>query len=161
MWKHIAARNGARGVLQTSLNIAEQLHQHFAYEVLRIMRDVEKYPEWEECLPKMKEIVDTVFEQELAWNEYLFEGKQMLGLNKEILEKAVKFFALPVYDKLNIEAPYNTEEASINPIEHLLGYFDTSLIQTASQEIQQTGYITGSLYDDGWRDADLSFKVGE
>lgn len=133
----------------------EQLHQHFAYEALRILRDIEKYPEWEECLPVIKEIVDTVVEQEFAWNEYLFEGKQALGLNKEIMEDVIKFFATPVYNKLGIESPF--EEVIDNPIKHIVHYFDTSLIQTASQEIQQTAYVIGSLKDDLNEGVDLEW----
>lgn len=140
-------------------NIMEQLHQHFAFEVLRIMRDVEKYPEWEECLPEVEKIINTVLDQEFAWNDYLFEGKQMLGLNKNILADAIRFFALPVYIKLGLKPPFSEEEASINPIKHLIDYFDTSMIQTASQEIQQTGYITGSLYDDGWKTAEVDYTL--
>lgn len=119
------------------------------------MRDVEKYPEWEECLPQMKEIVDTVLEQEFAWNSYLFEDKEALGLNKDTMEDVIKFFATPVYVKLGIEAPF--EKVVDNPVKHILHYFDTSLIQTASQEIQQTAYVIGALVDDLTDDTDLEY----
>ena len=123
------------------------LHQHFAFEVLRIMRDIEKYPEWDETYQDRKEIIDSIVQVEFDWNKYLVTDRSVMGLNEEFLNSAVEFFATPVYVKLDIEAPF--ELNFTNPVQHLNSYFDTSLIQTASQELQQTGYKTGSLKDDG------------
>lgn len=134
----------------------EQLHQHFAYEILRIMRDVEKYPEWNEMLPQMKEIIDTVRQQEMDWVEYILKDGEAVGITKNFLRDAVDFFATPVYHKLGIDAPF--ELTWDNPVKHLNEWFDTSLIQTASQEIQQTSYVIGALRDDMSDDMDLDFK---
>lgn len=128
------------------------LHQHFAYEALRIMRDIEKYPEWEKTHKQRKEIVDSIVNVELEWNKYLVGNRDVLGLTEAFLERVVKFFASPVYYKLGIEAPF--EITFDSPVNHLNYYFDTGLIQTASQEIQQTGYKVGSLVDDGIDDID-------
>lgn len=135
----------------------EQLHQHFAYEILRIMRDVEKYPEWDEMKPQMKHIIDTVRQQELDWVEYLLRDGEMVGITKEFLREVIDFFSTPVYAKLGIDSPF--ELTWDNPIKHLNEYFDTSLIQTASQEIQQTGYTIGALKDDLTDDVDLEFDL--
>lgn len=135
----------------------EQKHQHFAYEILRIMRDVEKYPEWDEMRPRMKHIIDTVRQQELDWVEYLLRDGETVGITKEFLHESIDFFATPVYAKLDLEAPFELMWDS--PIKHLNEYFDTSLIQTASQEIQQTGYTIGALKDDMTDDMDLEFDL--
>ena len=124
----------------------EMIHQHFAYEVLRIMRDIEKYPEWDKTYEARKEIVDSITQVEFDWNTYLTEGRQVIGLNKEFLDSVVKFFATMVYHKLDMEAPF--ERVYESPINHLNYYFDTSLIQTANQELQQTGYKVGALVED-------------
>lgn len=131
----------------------EMLHQHFAFEVLRIMRDVEKYPEWDETYEARKEIIDSIVSVEYDWNEFLLKDREVLGLNTTFLNNAVEFFASPVYAKLGIEAPF--ELTFDSPVTHLNSYFDTSLIQTASQELQQTGYKTGSLVDDGVEDIEF------
>lgn len=123
------------------------LHQHFAFEVLRIMRDVEKYPEWDETYEARKEIVDSIYKVENEWNRYLVKDREVIGLNLNFLDNVIRFFATPVYHKLGMEAPF--EMTFESPVQHLNSYFDTSLIQTASQELQQTGYKTGSLIDDG------------
>lgn len=125
----------------------EMLHQHFAYEVLRIMRDLEKYPEWNKTYDKRKNIIDSIVNVEYDWNKYLVGGRDVLGLTEPFLKEVVEFFASPVYHKLGVEAPFKI--TFNNPVSHLNYYFDTGLIQTASQEIQQTGYKVGSLIDDG------------
>ena len=135
----------------------EQLHQHMAWEVLRIMRDVEKYPEWNEAIPEIKEILDAIVEQEKQWISYLFKDTESVGLTKEFMFTVVEFFATPVYMKLKIQAPF--ELVTENPVAHLSDYFDTSLIQTASQEIEQTSYVSGSLEDDIGKDTDFDFDM--
>ena len=135
----------------------EQLHQHFAYEILRIMRDVEKYPEWNEMKPQMKHIIDSVRQQELEWIEYILRDGETVGITKPFLREAVDFFSTPVYAKLGIDSPF--ELTWENPIKHLNEYFDTSLIQTASQEIQQTGYTIGALKDDMTDEMNLEFDL--
>lgn len=125
----------------------EMLHQHFAFDVLRIMRDVEKYPEWKATAKERKNIVDSIVAVEKEWNRYLVGNREVIGLNVDFLDKVVEFFASPVYHKLGMKAPFKITFE--NPVNHLNSYFDTSLIQTASQELQQTGYKTGSLIDDG------------
>lgn len=135
----------------------EQIHQHMAYEILRIMRDVEKYPEWNEVMPEVKVIIDTIVEQEKSWVSYLFKEDESVGLTKDFMFTAIDFFATPVYTKLRLDMPF--DPVVENPVAHLDDYFDTSLIQTASQEIEQTSYVSGSLEDDLSDDMDLDFDM--
>lgn len=111
------------------------------------MRDLEKYPEWNKTYDKRKNIIDSIVNVEYDWNKYLVGDRDVLGLTESFLKEVVEFFASPVYHKLGVEAPFKI--TFNNPVSHLNYYFDTGLIQTASQEIQQTGYKVGSLIDDG------------
>lgn len=124
----------------------EQVHQHMAFEILRIIRDVEKYPEWEETKEYQKDIIDSIYQQEVDWVEYLFDGREAPGLTKDFMINVINFFATPVYYKLGLEAPF--ELVWDNPVQHLDSFFDTSLIQVAPQELEQTSYLVGAIEDD-------------
>lgn len=136
----------------------EVLHTRMDYTVLDIlMRD----PEWQEVLkevkPEVKEILDSVLQQELDWADYLFsEGREVVGLNAKLLREYVLHMAAPIYDALDV--PFTKQRIVENPLPYMDQYIDPSQMQSAAQEIQITSYTVGAIENDTENlDLDLEF----
>lgn len=145
------------GELVSKIARDEQLHQHMAKEIIRITRDVEMWPEYEEIKPYIKETLDTLIGQEEAFIRYMFsKNRSLIGITEGVLTEGVHFFATPVYDFLQIEAPF--ERVTENPCSYMEKYLDKSLIQTANMELQHTDYRIGAINDDVDEDTNLDFE---
>lgn len=146
------------GELVSKISRDEQLHQHMAKEIIRITRDVEEWPEYEEIKPYIKETLDTLILQEESFITYMFSKKRtLIGITPEVLQESVHFFATPVYDFLKVEAPF--DRVVENPCSYMEKYLDKSLIQTANMELQHTDYRIGAINDDVDDDTDLDFDI--
>lgn len=136
------------GQLVTLIAKDESLHTRMDYEILNILR---KDPEWviaiEENADTIKEILDSVVQQELDWSEYLFsQGRSVIGLNATLLKEYTQYMALPVYKVLNV--PFDFEPVTENPLPYMDKYINSSKVQVAPQELQLTAYKVGAIKDD-------------
>lgn len=126
----------------------EVLHTRMDYEVINILKND---PEWLEVITEnvgsIKVILDSVVDQELAWSEHLFsEGRQVVGLNSNLLKEYVVYMAQPLYKFLGVDFDY--EVVNKNPLPYMDKYIDSSKMQAAAQEIQLTSYNVGAIEDD-------------
>lgn len=126
----------------------EVLHTRMDSTVLDILK---RDPEWAEAINEsaddIKVILDSVVEQELAWADHLFsEGRQIVGLNANLLKEYTQYMALPIYRQLGIEYEYEIYEKT--PLPYMTKYIDPSKMQSAAQEIQITSYQIGATVDD-------------
>lgn len=123
-------------------------HKNNMITFLKIMRDKEKYPEWNEVLPEVKLILDTVVNQELAWADHLFTMcKPLIGFNAATLKEYVLYTARAVYDSVGIQWDYPI--VNKDPFVGWLGkYVKADMIQTAAQESEISNYLTGLATDD-------------
>lgn len=126
----------------------EVLHTRMDYTVLSILQED---PEWLEVIQAnagaMKEILDSVTKQELDWTDYLFsEGRQLVGLNANLLKEYVQFMALPIYEVLGVQ--FDFEKISDNPLPYMEKYVDPSQMHSAPQEINVTSYNIGAVEND-------------
>jgi len=126
----------------------EVLHTRMDYEILSILK---KDPEWQsilqEELPNIKEILDSVVNQELLWGSHLFsEGRQVVGLNANLLKDYVLYMSKPLYKFLGV--PFDYDNIDKNPLPYMDKYIDSSKMQAAAQEIQLTAYNVGAIEDD-------------
>lgn len=126
----------------------EVVHTRMDYTILSILL---KDPSWEEAvqavLPEIKEILDSVVEQELVWTNYLFsEGRQCIGLNATLVKSYVTYMAAPVYKAFGLQPTHEAPRS--NPLPYMDDYIDGSKMQSAAQEIQITSYNVGAIVDD-------------
>lgn len=146
------------GELVSKIARDEQLHQHMAKELIRITRDVEQWPEYEEIKVDIKHALDTLIENEESFIKYMFsKGRSLIGITPEVLTEGVHFFATPVYEFLKIETPFTPVYE--NPCSYMEKYLDKSLIQTANMELQHTDYRIGAINDDVDDDTNLDFDL--
>src|SRR5690606_25195704 len=73
----------------------EALHTRMDYAILSILQ---QSPEWRESFkslaPKIREVLDSVVNQELKWADYLFsEGRQVIGLTSILLQEYTLYMA--------------------------------------------------------------------
>ena len=125
----------------------EQVHTRFAHYVLQTIRND---PDWSEtvveCKDKVKTILDAVVQGEEDSAHYLFsEGREVIGLNAELLIKYVDYKVTPVYESLGLE---HSRVLLKNPLKGLDKYFIQGKVQTANMELQNTAYLTGTIIDD-------------
>lgn len=126
----------------------EVLHTRMDYEILRILK---QSPLWASVFSDnkavFKKILDSIVTKEVSWTEYLFsEGRQVVGLNAELLKEYVYYMARPLYEFLEIG--FDFEVVKTNPLPYMDKYIDSTQIQSAAQEIQLTAYNVGVIEDD-------------
>ena len=134
----------------------EALHTRMDYAILSILQ---QSPEWRESFkslaPKIKDVLDSVVNQELKWADYLFsEGRQVIGLTSILLQEYTLYMAKPLYDALGVDFDFEVIEK--NPCQYMEKYIDSSKMQVAPQELQITSYKIGSVKDDT-ENLDLDF----
>ena len=131
----------------------EVLHTRMDYTILDILV---KDPEWQttihECNGEIKELLDQVVENEISWSKYVFsEGREVIGLNEQLLTDYVEHMAAPVYKVFGLTP---NREVRKNPLPYMEKYIDPSKIQTANMELQNSSYLIGTIEDDT-RDLDF------
>ena len=131
----------------------EVLHTRMDYTILDILV---KDPAWAdtiaECGGEIGMLLDQVVANELKWANYVFsEGREVIGLNADMLQQYVMFMSKPVYSVFGLTPP---EAPRVNPLPYMEKYIDPSKMQTANMEIQNSSYLIGTIDDDT---SDLDF----
>lgn len=119
----------------------ELLHARGGREVLNI--EFKRNPELAKRLrPHFQKMFDAIVSTELEWTDYLFsQGRQVIGLNPELIKKYVLFMAQPVANTLGLV----TEKIETTPLPYMETYIDSSKVQVAAQELQLTSYLVNSV----------------
>lgn len=119
----------------------EMLHGRIGGEVLRIL--AKEWPEtFGELQPTFKAVLESVISDEHAWADHLFSnGRQVIGLNANLLKDYVNYMAVPVSRTLGISITGPRE----NPLPYMDSWLDSSKTQSAAQEIQLTNYLLNSI----------------
>jgi ribonucleoside-diphosphate reductase beta chain len=125
----------------------ELLHGRMGMTVLRYLK---QDPEWTDAFYAINTdcitLLDSIVERENEWADYLFsEGRQVVGLNAELLKEYTKHRAVPLYDFLGFPLP---DECRVNPLPYMDNWTDGSNVQAAAQEIQLTNYKLNAVEDD-------------
>jgi len=137
----------------------EMLHARAGAEIISIMINKEGMGIAAAlAVPKIKELLDTIVQNELAWSAHIFEDHQIVGLNEKLLSKYVQYLAYPVY--LLLDVPFDFEIIKENPLMYMDKYIDSSNVQVAPQELQITAYKVGAIVDDT-DDIDLDFDLDD
>lgn len=126
----------------------EVLHTRMDYSILNILkRDKDMLPLLSKYSGEIKDILDSVVLQELQWADYLFsENRSVIGLNAKLLKEYTQYMAKPLYDALGVE--YGFQSVKSNPLKYVEKYIDSTKMQSANMEIQNTSYKVGAVKDD-------------
>lgn len=103
----------------------------------------------------IKKMVDEAVNEELEWVDYLFsEGRELVGLNVDILKRWSLFCAKDVYAVLDVKAEHTLPRS--NPLRFMENWLDISKTQAAPQEQTNAQYKVNVMRRD---DEDLEFDI--
>lgn len=109
----------------------------------------------QQCASDIKQMLDEVIELENNWVEYLFsEGRELVGLNPDVLKKWVLFCAKDVYKFLGVESDHKFP--ATNPLKYMDNWLDISKTQPAPQEQDNAQYKVGIMRRD---DSNFAFDM--
>lgn len=148
------------GKLITLISRDEMLHVTFAQTIINNWVEFKDDPRfsrwWYELIPEIRNIFQTVAEQEFDWADYLFKDGSMLGLNDTILKNYVKYIVNLRMSAVGLEPLYDVQN---NPIPWVNSYYNSSEVQVAPQESELISYLVGgvdsALADDEFSDFEL------
>ncbi len=113
-----------------------------------VLQTLLKDPDWQDVFKRnssaIMQIINKVNGGEKKWATYLFsEGRQIVGLNEQILKEWVDYNAWEVYDLFGIE-----RERGENPIPFMNNWMNIDRFQTANQEADNTNYVLNAVKRD-------------
>lgn len=98
----------------------------------------------EQCLPEIKQMLDEIVQSEFNWIDYLFsEGRELVGLNADILKRWVLYCAKDVYSFFGIKSDHKFPKD--NPLKFMEKWLDISKTQPAPQEQDIGQYKVGVM----------------
>ncbi len=105
----------------------------------------------------IKQMVDEVVNSEKVWNEYIFsEGRELVGLDKEVPFKWVLWCAKELYEFFDIESPYELPER--DPAPFMQNWISINKNQGSPQEQKLGAYMLGQVRDDS---SDKTYDTGD
>lgn len=97
--------------------------------------------------PRVQQIYDEITRSELRWCNYMFsDGRELVGMNLELLENWTLFNANDVYTFTKIENPFKIIRK--NPIPFINDWIDLNNHQASPQEEKPSNYLLGGLVND-------------
>ena len=132
-------------------------HKNNMIAFLDIIVNKEKWAEWDDVKGEVKDLLDTIVNQELDWVVHLFKAcKPLIGFNGELLNDYTYHLAKPIYDRFNIQ--WDFPVVNRLPFPWINKYVKADLVQVAPQESEVTNYLTG-LANDDTSDTEFEFEV--
>ena len=92
------------------------------------------------------ELINTVVGQEIKWAKYLFDNREVSGINSQISEHFIKYWAGVRLKDIGVESPYNEKRSDI--IDWFNNYRNINKQNAALQETSNTSYQKGVLKND-------------
>lgn len=132
-----------------------QIHCELDKEILRIENKTERGKKAKvQTKQVIKEIFEEIVDSEIAWTEYLFSGKGIVGTNETMIKQWVLYNAKDVAKFLGVESKYKFP--STNPMPGLENWIDMNKQQAAPQEQDLAAYKVKAFYND---DHGVNFDV--
>lgn len=132
-----------------------QVHCELDKEVLRIENKTEQGKKAKvQTKQVIKEIFEEIVDSEIAWTDYLFSGKGLVGTNETMIKQWVLYNAKDVAKFLGIESKYKFP--ATNPMPGLENWIDMNKQQAAPQEQDLAAYKVKAFYND---DHSVNFDV--
>lgn len=111
---------------------------------------------------RIKQLIGDVIRTEMTWNKFTFsEGRELPGLNEEMLNKAVLFYAKPVYEFFRFrpdEIEFDLPER--NPLLFMDDWLNIGNTQTSPQEQKNGNYALGMIDFDVKPDEKFAIDLG-
>ena len=144
--------------LVQKIMIDETIHAEMDVAIFDILLKDSLWAEtYEDIKDDIQEIVDSIYQQELSWSDYIFsEGRSVVGLTTPLLKEWVQYRSQDVYSKLKLNRPYNKVES--NPLVWMDEWLDIDSTQKAAQESDITNYRLNSVIRD--EKVDYTFDFG-
>lgn len=131
------------------------VHAELDKEIIRIENNTERGKiAKQQTKATLAAVLLEVIESEIKWSEYLFNGRQLAGVNSEVLKQWVLFNAKDVARFLDIET--QLEFPKENPMPWLENWIDINKQQAAPQEQDIAQYKVNNTFND---DREVSFEV--
>lgn len=113
----------------------------------------------QQCDAVIRKLITDVVNGELKWSEYLFsEGRELTGMNVELLKKWVLYNARDVYMFFGIDLPADYDFPTKNPLKFIEEFLDISKTQPAPQEQANGQYKVNIMRrDDEAKKFDVEF----
>lgn len=145
------------GSLVQKIMIDETIHTQMDEAIIDILfKDDEWKIAYENIKGDVQEIVDSVYQQEISWSNYIFsEGRSIVGLNTPLLEEYVQYKSQVVYKKLGLVQPFT--DVKVNPLSWMDNWLDIDSIAVAAQETDLNNYRLNSVIDER---AKIAFDFG-
>ena len=126
------------------INRDENLHLGFTKTLLNILKNEnEGFSEViAECKPIVQQMWIDAAQEEIAWAHYLFADGELIGLNAQILEQYMKYL---VNLRMKVCGFDPIFEKTASPITWIDKYIDSSNVQNAPQEQENTSYLSNSV----------------
>ena len=111
---------------------------------------------FEQCKDRIQHLIDEVVLSEFEWVDYLFsEGRELIGMNADVLKSWTAFCAKDVYHFLGLKTEVCTLPKH-NPLRFMEHWLDISKTQASPQEEQNGQYKVCVLQRD---DDDVEFDA--
>lgn len=124
-----------------------EIHCQYRKAVIRaITATPEGKAAYERVKPLMQAILDEVTENELAWTDWLFEGRSLLGTNAKQIKQFVLFAVRDVATFAGLESTHKLPKE--NPMPFLVKWMDMSVMQAAPQEQDHGQYKFNTVTND-------------
>ena len=94
-----------------------------------------------------KAMVEFTVNEEIKWAKYLFDDKEVLGINSSVSEHFIKYWAGVRLKDIGVETEYLSEKKS-DIIDWFNSYRDINKQNAALQETTNTSYQKGALKND-------------
>lgn len=135
-----------------------EVHVELDKEVIRVELATDRgHSSYLRQKDKIKQLCDEVVNTELEWVNYLFsEGRELVGVNPNIVKNWVLFNARDVYKFLDIETDHKFPKT--NPMPHMEDWINIGNTQAAPQEQDNNQYkINTIVRDDSQTNFDVDF----
>lgn len=131
------------------------VHAELDKEIIRIENKTERgVLAKHQTKEQVKKVFLEVIASEIKWSEYLFDGRQLAGVNSDVLKQWVLFNAKDVARFLDIET--ELEFPKENPMPWLENWIDINKQQAAPQEQDLAQYKVNNTFND---DQEVNFDV--
>ena len=112
---------------------------------------------YDRCRSNIQALVNEVYQSEMDWVDYAFsEGRELVGLNADLLKDWVRFNTTDVIDILKLDSPFKPVRE--NPIGFIENWISISKIQPSPQEEKNGQYMIGMVVDTaGDKEFDVDF----
>lgn len=110
---------------------------------------------------KILNLINSIVRSEMSWNDYTFsEGREHPGLNKDVLNKGVLFYAKEVYEFFGFtkeEIPF--ELPNKNPLLYMNDWLEIDKMQTSPMEQKSGNYVLGMIAKDSSENEVLDIEL--